>query len=210
MTLIERREAEKQTFIKKRLKTLYATIKSGNPTEMFVLNFQNARFKQFAISYDKARSEYNIANQSGNGCSFVLGTTFISAYIDVKLYDVKEQFPIKSETDLPFFLYCFMDQFEDMERDYLQMNERFDKLEATANVIRQQIVEIFHSSAYEYHLEETDNKILLSVPLCNRVHLSIPVYYRQYRQILPHVIETVKAYEKVVTGSKIRVFVLGK
>ncbi|MDR2584627.1 MAG: hypothetical protein LBC84_00145, partial [Prevotellaceae bacterium] len=106
---------------------------------MLALNFQNSKFKQFAISYDKARSEYHIANQSGNGCSFVLGITFISAYIDVKLYDAKDQFPLKTETDLPFFLYCFLEQLEDLERDYLQMVERFDKLEETAGIIRQWI-----------------------------------------------------------------------
>jgi len=210
MTIIEKREAEKRTFIKKRLQALYATMKIGNSTEMLVLNFQNFHFKQFAISYDKARGEYQIANPSGNGCSFVLGTTYISSYINVSLYDVEDQFPVKTERDLPFFLYCLLEQFENIEKQYLQMLERYKKLEESANNIRNCIDERFLNSNYDYRLTETDTKIMLSIVFRNSVQLSIPVYYAKYKQILPHIMATVKAYEDLIASSKIKVFISEK
>jgi hypothetical protein len=180
---------------------------SAHSAEMVVLNHQNSQFKDFTIFYDKAKTEYHITNKFGNGCSFVLGTTFISMYMDVKLYDTKYRYLLKSETDMPLFLYCLLEQFENIERDYLQLMDSFDKLELSASIIREWIEEHFGNSNYDYSFTETENKIVLSIPLRNKVQLSIPIYYRQYKQILPHIIATLKAYENVVATSKIKVFV---
>ena len=185
-------------------------LKNSSIADIFVLSHQNSQFKQFAISYDKAKIEYHITNPSGNGCSFVLGVTYMSMYIDVKLYDIKCQFLLKSDRDVPCFLYHLLIQFEDIEKDYLQLIERFVKLEESATIIRKWIEKHFRNSNYDYHLTEAENKILLSVPLRNKVQLSIPIYYKKYKQILPHVITTLKMYESVVTESKIKVFISEK
>jgi len=105
MTLIEAQESNQRTFIKKRLEAMYARMKNGNSTEIKALNYRNPHFKQFSICYDKAKTEYHITNPLGNGCSFVLGTTYMSIYIDVKLYDLNYRYKLKSETEVPFFLY---------------------------------------------------------------------------------------------------------
>jgi|GEM_PF-4022486 len=51
-SLIEFQKANKKTFIKKRLETLYDTmIKNSNIAEMPALSHQNSQFKQFTISH---------------------------------------------------------------------------------------------------------------------------------------------------------------
>ena len=207
MTLIEAQKSNQRTFIKKRLEALHTIMKNGNSTKIIALNYQNPHFKQFSIYYDKAKTEYHITNLLGNGCSFVLGTTYMSIYIDVKLYDLNYRYKLKSETEVPFFLYRLLEEFENIEREYLQLIERFNRLKETANIIRKRIEEHFLGSGYSYNLTETDNKILLVIPLRNGVQLSIPVYYSKYEQILPYIITTVKAYEDVVSSSKIKVFI---
>ena len=207
MTINEKREANKRTFIKKKLTSWYHMMKAGNSSEIVVLNCQNSHFRQFTISYDKAGSEYRITNPSGNGCSFVLGTTYISSYVNVNLYDTQCQFLLKTEKDLPFFLYRLLEQFEHLESNYLQMMERFDKLEKSAGIIRQWIEQHFGNSIYDYHLTETDHQILLSIAVHNHVQLSVPVYYAKYKQILPHIMATVQAYEDIIASTKIKVFI---
>jgi len=207
MTLIEAQEANKRTFIKKRLEALYEIMRTDNSTELIVFHYQNSYFKQFSIFYDKAKTEYHITNLSGNGCSFVLGTTYMSMYIDVKLYDINYRYKLKSEAEVPFFLYRLLEEFGNIERDYLQLIERFNQLQEAVNIIRKRIAEYFLNSSYRYYLTETEDKILLTVPLRNSVQLSIPVYYSKYKQILPHIMTTLKAYEDVVAASKIKVFI---
>ena len=213
MTLNESREVTKRSFIKKKLDALYAMLDNSHSANPVALNLQNPHFKQFTIFYDKEKSEYHITNPSGNGCSFTLGTTcmtIISMFIDIKLYDIKHQYLLKTETDMPLFLYCLLEQFENIEQDYLQLMEGFDKLEESANIIRKWIEAHFRDSNYDYHLTETENKILLSVPLRGSVQLSIPIYYKRYQQILPQIMATIKAYENVVVSSKIKVLITPK
>lgn len=211
MLLIEWREAQKSSFLKKRLEALFIRMKNrstpGNSTNTVVLSGTGSKFGQFAITYDKARSEYHIANIHGNGCSFMLGKTYMSSYIDVKLYGNKCRYLLKNETDLPCFLYDLLEQFESLEDDYLKLIENIDMLEEAAGNIRKWIDGHFPNSGYGYHLLETENKILLSIPFRGRVQLSIPIYYRKYRKILPHVMDTVKAYEKIIKSSKIKVLI---
>ena len=207
MTLPEVQETTTRTFIKKRLEALYATMKTGNSTELVLFHHQNFHFKQFSVFYDKAKTEYHITNPSGNGCSFVLGTTYMSIYIDVKLYELNYRYKLKSETEVPFFLYRLLEEFESIEKDYLQLNERFTQLKETANIIKKSIEELFLNSGYNYNLTETENKMLLVVPVRTGVQLSIPVYYSKYKQIVPHIMPTVKAYANVIMSSKIKVFI---
>ena len=117
---------------------------------------------------------------------------------------------MKTERDLPLFLYCLLKQFENIEKDYLQMLELYDKLEESANIIRKWIDDRFLNSNYDYCLTETDTKIMLSIIFRNSVQLSIPINYAKYKQILPHIMVTVKAYEDLIASTKIKVFISEK
>jgi hypothetical protein len=210
MLLTEKREANKRIFVKKRMETLYATMRNRmaltHSTQIVALKNQNAQFEQFRISYHKALNEYQITNSLGNGCSFVLGKTYISMYINVRFYDVKYQFLLNDERHLPYFLYDLLDQFENIERDYLKLMEEFNKLEEIANSIRNWVNEHFLNTNYNFRLTENENKILLSISLHGRV-LSIPIYYRRYKQILPHIMTTLKLYENIIATTKIKVLI---
>ena len=207
MSLFEAQETHKRTFIKKRLDALYALMKTGNSTEMVVFHHQQFRFKQFTVLYDEVKTEYHITNPMGNGCSFVLGTTYMSIYIDVKLYEINYRYKLKTETEVPFFLYNLLEQFEIIERDFLQLLEHFNQLREAANNIQKWIEKLFHNSGYGYSLTENENKILLYVPLHNRVQLTIPIYYSTYKQTVPHIMSSIKAFDDVVSSSKIKVFI---
>lgn len=206
----EKREISKQTFIKKRMKTLYATMKNriefAHSTQIVAIQKQNAQFRQFSISYNKARNEYQITNSFGNGCAFILGNTYISRYIDVKFYDIKYQFLLNDEKHLPYFLYDLLEQFENIERDYLNFIEELDRLEETADVIRNWVNENFQTTNYDFKLTESENKMLLSVSLRGRV-LSIPIYYKRYKQILPHIMTSLNVYENSIATTKIKVLI---
>ena len=210
MLLAEKREADKQTFIKERIGSLYATMINrmtfAHLSQIVTLKEQSAQFGQFSISYDEAHSEYQIANVSGNGCSFVLGNTYISMYIDVKLYDVEYRFLLKDERHLPYFLYDLLEHLENIERDYLKLIEEFNKLEEAASIIRSWINEHFLQTDYNFKLTENGNKMLLSISLRERV-LSIPIYYKRYKQILPHIMTALKSYENIIATTKITVLV---
>jgi len=207
-SLKEKRETSKQTFVKKRMETLYATMKNrmefSHSTQIVALKEQNAHFGQFFIFYKN--SEYQITNLLGNGCSFVLGNTYISRYIDVKIYDVKYRFLLNDERHLPFFLYDLLEQFENIERDYLNLIEEYRKLEETANIIRNWVNENFQTANYDFKLTDSENKMLLSVSFRGRV-LSVPIYYKRHKQILPQIETTLNAYKKIIETTKIKVLI---
>jgi hypothetical protein len=113
MLILERRERDKKAFVKKRMEPLYAILKNRmkdstiatHSTQIVSLQSKNAQFGQFYISYDEKLSEYRITNSFGNWCAFTLGKTYISKYIDIKLYDVAHQFLLDDERHLPFFVW---------------------------------------------------------------------------------------------------------
>ena len=210
MLLSEKREKSKQNFLKKELEELYTIMKNrtmfDNSTEIIALNNINSHFRQFAIFYDKTKTEYCIENQCGNGCSFILGTTYMSRFIDVKLYDIKHQFLLKEDIDVPYFLYHLLVHFDSIEKDYLQLVEYFDKLEKTATIIRKWVSENFSNTNYNFKLLESENKMLLSISFRGSV-LSIPIYYKRYKQILPYIFPTLKMYENIIVTTKIKVLI---
>jgi hypothetical protein len=208
MLLKEKRETSKLTFVKKRMETLYTTMKNrmefAHSTQIVALKKQNTNFGQFSISYNN--SEYQITNLRENGCSFVLGKTYISMYINVKIYDVKYQFLLNDERHLPYFLYDLLDKFENIEQDYLKLIEELDKLEETASIIRNWVNDNLQTTDYKFKLTESENKILLSISLRGRV-LSVPIYYKRYKQILPQIKTTLNEYEKIIATTKIKVLI---
>ena len=204
------RETGKRHFVTEKLEAVYAAMQNSiskeRSTTLTVFSNLNSHFKQFTVIYDKATAEYHIANSYGNGCSFVLATTYISQYIDVKLYDTQVRYLLKTETHLPYFVYELLEQFDNIEREYLQKTEQLDRLDAASRAIRQWIDDKFSVCGYRYTVTETENHILLSVKI-RSVKLSIPVYYRKYEQILEQLIETVKAYENLIAATKIKVYI---
>jgi hypothetical protein len=112
----------------------------------------------------------------------------------------------KSEKHLPYLLYHLLEQFENIEKDYLKLISEYDKLQETANIIRNWADKNLPNTDYNFKFTETENKLLLSVSLHGRV-LSIPIYYKKYKQILPQIMETITAYENIIKTTKIKVLI---
>ena len=213
MLLSEKKELSKRSFLKKRMEAIYMAVKSrleaDNPLKALTLKNQNTQFRQFTIHYNQRLSEYQIINHNGNGCLFFLGITYMSRYINVNLYDVKYHFLLPNEIYMPYFLYDLLEQFENIEKGFLQMIDIFDEMEKSANIIRQCVDEYFSGGTYDYYVTETENRIILSVVLHGRI-LSIPIYYSKYKKILPHISSAIKDYENLINSTKIKVLILEK
>jgi hypothetical protein len=114
---------------------------------------------------------------------------------------------LEDEKYLPLFIYCLLEQFGAIEQEYLQLIKSFDRLEHAAKEIRKNIARLFENNKYNYQLTETENKIILSIPLPKRIQLDISVYYNKYESIIPQIIPTIQMYENVFCASKIKVLV---
>jgi len=213
MLLKEKRELSKRSFIKRKLEAIYVAVRirlsTNNPLKALALKNQNTQFGQFTINYDSKLGEYQITNNNGNGCLFFLGITYMSRFVDVKIFDVKYHFLLPNENCMPYFLYDLLEQFEDIEKGFLQLIDNFGEMEKSANIIRQCVDECFSSSTYDYYVTETENRIILSVVLRGRI-LSIPIYYSTYKKILPHISSAIKDYENLINSTKIKVLILEK
>jgi hypothetical protein len=84
MILIRKKEKQIKAFFKTKMDKLYLMIKNQSTSKPLLLEDLNTHFSQFVISYDKATSVYCLSNHLGNGCQFVLGTTYVSKYVDPK------------------------------------------------------------------------------------------------------------------------------
>ena len=214
MLLIEKREKQKRNFVKSKMDTLSVMAKYSNAsdrsTKLTVFQNLNAHFRAFTVFYNKARSEYTITNPNGNGCSFMLGQTYMSKYVDIFLFDLKYRYLLGNENNMPFFVYRLLEKFTEVEREYLQLIERLNKLEENANKIRKDISDLFQNSNYTYSLTETENKYILSVPVSKGIQLDIPVYYSKYEKTIPQIMSAVQMFEKTIGEVKIRVLVTEK
>jgi hypothetical protein len=87
---------------------------------------------------------------------------------------------------------------------------QLEKLEYAAKEIRENIANLFENNKYNYRLTETENKMILSIPLPKKVQLDIPVYYNKYESIIPQIMPTIQLYENVVRTAKIKVLISRK
>jgi hypothetical protein len=206
MLLIEKKEKQKRIFLKTKLDAIIKDHNlQDNSSEM--VKDLNTHFSQFTVFQNKQTSEITVANSHGNGCSFILGITYISKYIDIQIFDLKYRYQLENGSHLPFLVYHLLEQFTSIETEYLQLAEFYKELENRANKIRKRIVDLFQVGNYNFYLTETENKIMLSVPVCKGLQLDIPIYYSKYEQIIPQIMLTIQKYEKMIAETKIKMLV---
>lgn len=75
------------------------------------------------------------------------------------------------------------------------------------NSIKTWLKEILKSLPYSYYTIETEHKITLSIKLKRNMQLDIPIFYSRFQSIMPHIEETVRKYEAMANGNKIKALI---
>jgi hypothetical protein len=118
----------------------------------------------------------------------------------------------------PAMFYKCLDQFSGIEQELLEMLQKMEKKEnekkrqkkikeISKNSIKTWLKEILKSLPYSYYIVETKHKITLSIKLEQNMQLDIPIACPHFQSIIPHIEETIREYEAVANGSKVRVMI---
>jgi hypothetical protein len=111
----------------------------------------------------------------------------------------------------PAMLYKCLDEFDGIETEFFRLLLELEKQnkinEIAKNSILTWLKEILKPLPYSYYTTETEHKITLSIKLKRSTQLDIPIYYSRFQSIMPHIEKTIREYEAMANGSKIKMLI---
>lgn len=155
---------------------------------------------------------YEIRNAAQNGCTYYSNTSgkWMSKCLEITMFDTICRYDFESENSVVVIL-PFLEQFADLEKEYLQLSADLDKSEKITEMSQKSaeiwLKELFKDTEYSYYTVVGDNKITLSVQLKNGTQIDIPVYYKKFQIIIPEIMATIKEYEQITEKIKIKVLI---
>ena len=108
-------------------------------------------------------------------------------------------------------LYRCMDTMENIAKEFRQLANDLKKeekiVEMGRNSIHPWLKSILQNQPYSYYTTESENKIVLSIKMENRMQLDIPIYLKSFQKIMPELLHTIQQFERVIHGTKIKVLI---
>jgi len=108
-------------------------------------------------------------------------------------------------------LYRCMDEMNEIAEEFRKLKGELEKQEKieelTKNSIYTWINTIMENQPYSYYIKESALKITLSVKLRYRTQLDIPIYYSDFQNIIPEVLETIQQFTENAEKIKIKALI---
>jgi len=107
-----------------------------------------------------------------------------------------------------WILIPFLEQSERIAEEYRAFGEETEKAQKMTGITRRAIVSwleaILSGTGYSYYIKEQENGVTLSVKLPKGAQVDIPVYDKDFREIIPEVLNTIKRCEETVNNCKVK------
>jgi len=151
---------------------------------------------------------YNFFNDNGCQCHIYLRGGKWNKYLISIVIDDYSSSGWYGTTEM---LYLCMDEINKIAKEFRKLKgdlEKQEKIgEIALNSITAWLKTIMQNQQYSYYTTESENKIMLSIKIKNRMQLDIPIYYYRFQKMMPELLETIQQFEKTVNKSKIKVLI---
>ena len=108
-------------------------------------------------------------------------------------------------------LYRCMDEMNEIAEEFRKLKGELEKQEKieelTKNSIYTWLNTIMKNQPYSYYIKESELKITLSVKLKYNTQLDIPIYYSNFQNIMPEVLETIQQFTENAEKRKIKALI---
>ena len=213
-------------FIEKKVNKLIDGREKENPEDAkdFIERLDSSTFDGFTVRpyqgyhnhYRGYRDSKIMENRNGNTIEIPLpqksngyyGLHYIS-YIYIEINKVEYEYNLDEWEKLPNVITVIAQNFKSIEDDCLQRQNEQDRkdkiLKLTKDSIISWLTNTFKNSGYTYSIEESSQRVVLSVKMKNKTQLNIPVYYKNFQKVVPTLMDLIKGYEKLIDSSDLKV-----
>ena len=151
---------------------------------------------------------YNFFNDNGCQCHIYLRGGKWNKYLISIVIDDYSSSGWYGTTEM---LYLCMDEINKIAKEFRKLKGDLEKQEKISEIALNSITawlkKIMQNQQYSYFITESENKIILSIKIKNRMQLDIPIYYNRFQKMMPELLETIQQFEKIANKSKIKVLI---
>jgi hypothetical protein len=208
---------KKQDFLRKKANEIYASLIHTNDAVddlydevsgpgLRMPGFVTARVEN-RFSHRRDYAFFSVKNGRGNGLNLEFYTRVFRGGLPEKRLAVNfEIFNIQWGWHIykTGFLRLFLGRLEGIEREYLEYSDRAEKEEKMAQLCRNSIAvwleAMFRDSPWAWKIEKDDDKVRLQVTLKNGRVIEMPVYHKNFQEILPGLPGEIRRLEEETWG----------
>jgi allophanate hydrolase subunit 1 len=201
-------------FLRRKIRKLVDRTEKTKPEKLtdFVNRLATDIFEGFTFRF--TRDSKILENKNGNIIEIPVSyfsRIYRSLEFYIKVYKEECNYFVCDKKDLPHVITVITQNFKSLEADCLKRQNEMDRrnkiLELSKNSTLTWLTNMFKNSDYTYSIEKSHLRAMLSVKMKNNMQLKIPVYYKNFQEIMPKLMDLIKEYEKLIESSNIKVIV---
>jgi hypothetical protein len=201
-------------FLRRKIRKLVDKTEKKEPEKLrdFVNRLATNIFEGFTFSY--THDSKILENRNGNMIEIPVSyfrRTYRSLEFYIKVYKEECNYFVCDKNDLPHVITVIVQNFKSLEADCLKRQNDKDRknkiLELSRNSTLIWLTNMFKNSDYTYSIAKSPLRAVLSVKMKNNMQLNIPIYYKNFQEIIPKLMDLIKEYEKIIESNDIKITV---
>jgi hypothetical protein len=156
------------------------------------------------------RTGCQILNASSNGCGLYPAsgrTKRVVIYLSIDGYSSSSYYLDRK----PDALYDVLKQLPDIEKEFFVLKAEWEKRDKIAELSKNSILAwlktTMQGSGYAYAVKVFPHRVDLLVKMKNRSQLVIPIYYKSFQNVMPHLLDTIRQYEQLLNAAPVKVLI---
>ena len=197
------------TFLSNKLRKIYYETTDDKPRlNIFQIKTEKGFDSNVIENHGYYENGYNFFNDNGCQCFLMFGDgAKKKKVISIAIDDIGSN----GWYGTIGMLYRCIDEIDDIATEFRQLRSNLEKQEKIDNIAKNSIYTwlktIMHNQPYSYYTTEEKHKITLSIKIKNRMQLDVPIYFKKFQKIMPHLAEAIQQFENTVNQSKIKVLI---
>jgi hypothetical protein len=210
-----------QQFLITKLHELWRNAKDARAIKSLWQELEDGSFSIPGFSVTKQTNSpdemynYTIRNANGNGCDIDIEPPdkkgiFRYLRVDFLCYgQYSGYWRFRGESTLVYEWLTNLSAIEAKFIDFDAVVTKEDKIKEIArNSINTYINAVMANGLYQYYISEDEHKITLCIKMKKNMQINIPIPYKSFQKVLPHIMGIIQSYKTLIQQSPIKALIV--